>query len=108
MRERCDNCDCIKATQEQFDAVPGGAREDLCWAEWSHCCEPAPWRERALKAEQALLREEQLLAARAMAFVRLHDQLEEARKEVERLSGSNLYLMGLAAGLSQGEEPDDA
>lgn len=120
MSERCENCDCIKATQEQFDTLPGGAREDLCWAEWSNYCEPAPWRERALKAEDRvrglvqnlvdvrahLDRKDELLASRSVAFARLSAELGQPQSDAES-SITKAYLAGLAAGLSQGEEPDD-
>jgi hypothetical protein len=32
---RCRVCDRVKATQEQFDTIPQGEGEHLCWGEWS-------------------------------------------------------------------------
>lgn len=119
--ERCENCDLPQATQEDFDTIPGGEGGHLCWAEFGTACEPAPWRERALKAEDRvrglvqnladvrahLERKDQLLASRSVAFLRLSTELGQPQSDAES-SITKAYLAGLAAGLAQGEEPDDA
>ena len=109
--ERCENCDLPQATQEDFDTIPGGEGGHLCWAEFGTVCEPAPWRERALKAEDRVRGLVQTLADRAaytreleVNVKRLADERDDALGEVERLKSA--YLMGLATGLAQGEEPD--
>lgn len=54
MTERCPVCDRPKASQDDFDEVPEGAGEELCWGLWDfYQCEmkAVDWRARALAAE---------------------------------------------------------
>lgn len=55
-RERCENCDRPKATDEEYRTIAGGDGEHLCWNAWAARCEPADWRTRALDAELLLKR----------------------------------------------------
>lgn len=130
---RCENCDLPKATQEDFDTIPGGEGGHLCWDEWGTACEPAPWDERALEAAAVLrtarlllenLREQlsefsyqELKSVLGDSFswerepseyvlLKLREQ-ELAQEQAEYDFFRGAYMMGLAAGLSQGEEPDD-
>lgn len=58
MTDRCENCDKPTATQAEYDTIPEGDGQHLCWRSWNHhdrCEEPtADWRARALAAESAL------------------------------------------------------
>lgn len=62
---RCVNCDRPRATQHDYDTIPGGEGEHLCWADYESSCEPEDWRERALKAERE--RDEARAALRTVA-----------------------------------------
>lgn len=55
-RERCENCDRPKATDEEYQTIAGGEGEHLCWNAWAARCEPEDWRARALKAEETVKR----------------------------------------------------
>lgn len=50
--ERCEICDRLPASNEEWDTIPEGEGEHLCWGD----CEryAVDWRARALKAEAAL------------------------------------------------------
>lgn len=52
MTDRCHRCDRPIATQKDWDTIPEGDGEHLCWD--STRCEPVDWRARALVAEAAL------------------------------------------------------
>jgi len=58
MADRCENCDKSTATQADYDTIPEGDGQHLCWRLWNRhdrCEEPTQdWRGRALAAEYAL------------------------------------------------------
>lgn len=47
----CENCDLPLATDEDFQKIPPGQGEHLCWSQYGAKCEPEDWRARALAAE---------------------------------------------------------
>jgi hypothetical protein len=47
----CTNCDLPLATDEDFQTIPAGEGEWLCWSAYGTKCEPIDWRERALKVQ---------------------------------------------------------
>lgn len=47
----CDNCGLPLATDEEFQKIPPGEGEHLCWSRYRVKCEPEDWRARALAAE---------------------------------------------------------
>lgn len=48
---KCENCDLPLATDEDFQKIPPGEGEHLCWSRYGTKCEPEDWRARALAAE---------------------------------------------------------
>lgn len=51
-QKRCHHCDRPHATDEEWDTVEEGTREDLCWSGGGDCwVQGVDWRSRALKAE---------------------------------------------------------
>ena len=47
----CPSCDLPLATDEDFQTIPAGEGEWLCWSAYGTRCEPIDWRERALKVQ---------------------------------------------------------
>jgi hypothetical protein len=47
----CPSCDLPLATDEDFQTIPAGEGEWLCWSAYGTKCEPIDWRERALKVQ---------------------------------------------------------
>lgn len=47
MSDRCHDCDLPRASREDWDNIPEGEGEHLCWGD----CEPIDWRQRCLDAE---------------------------------------------------------
>lgn len=57
MTDRCENCDKPTATQADYDTIPEGDGQHLCWSPWNRdrCEEPTQdWRGRALAAESSI------------------------------------------------------
>lgn len=56
-KPRCPGCDLPLATQADYDVIPEGQGDYLCWRAWhADICvrTPVDWRTRALTAESAL------------------------------------------------------
>jgi hypothetical protein len=53
-RERCEICDRPVASDEEWDTIPEGEGDHLCWGGMQCSMESVDWRARALKAEAAL------------------------------------------------------
>ncbi len=53
-RERCPRCDRPVATQDDYDTIPEGGGEHLCWWDYGGQCEPIDWRARCIAAERCM------------------------------------------------------
>mgnify|MGYP006287343987 CR=1 FL=1 len=51
MSESCPVCDLPLATDEDYQTIPAGEGEWLCWAAYGAKCDPIDWRERALRVQ---------------------------------------------------------
>ena len=53
-RDRCELCDKPVANDAEWETVPEGGRDDLCWGVGANC-EPIDWRARCLAAEETVV-----------------------------------------------------
>lgn len=102
---KCENCDLPLATDEDFQKIPPGEGEHLCWSRYGTKCEPEDWRARALAAEaerdQARIdmeawkhEAEAEQADFAMWFRLANDErkvMNELRAEIEKLKEDLLF-----------------
>jgi len=128
MSERCETCDCPMATEEDWKSIARAlkaeaeverlqreltdsevAREVLQQQREEARAEVEHWKGASKEHAEARAEVERLRASVEnldALYVSRTDALRECESEVERLN--NAFLAGLAAGLAQGEEPDDA
>lgn len=77
MRARCPNCDRPTATDSDYENIPEGEGEHLCWAPWSMgvCEVPEDEVIARLRAENAALRQELLERCEAADHIAIGFQL---------------------------------
>lgn len=96
--ELCPRCDKQKATQRDYDHIPEGEGDHLCWAPFGSECEPVDWRARYLHAMGSIeslkttirilahgREEEDLLKARMSKLQERNRELEETIDSLRKL-----------------------
>ncbi len=55
--KRCEVCDRVPASDEEWDTIPEEKGDQLCWGGYQCYTRPVDWRARALAAEALLAKE---------------------------------------------------